>query len=594
MIPPTDDLRPSPERTSSVSVGRSPALPSAQRSPEETPPADPTTLDPARPSPERTSPVTVGRSQATLSHIIHTLQNSGPLRPAELRRLVLEAQVKQEDLLPWADFEHPVADSYGRKLAYKEGHFEIMVMSWLPGDFSSLHDHGFTQYGAVQVFGAAEHAVFHVEEDSIRTLARWTLQPGEVVSVSHSLVHQMGNPGTERFLSLHVYGTPEAPESITGEARVFDLHRQVIQRVNGGVFFALPSEEVVREEPGPEPDFPTHLRYLIELQRRLQRMADAGIQRAEAPLLDTLQALSSPAHRERITCCLRDRTDANGHSTDSVYWKIINRELREMAAFQRGHTGPAADAFHRYAELYDAVICRPCLHDFMAAYLRFFFHETQTPPAQTRILSIGCGTGLVEAHIISELGADPQKLLGMDISPAMVAEAQRRIHAVQGDIFTFDTETGNWDVAFSGLNVFHYLDHRRFDEAVRHTASLLRSGGWFIGDFITPDHIRWYPNVLFSADGKVISLRTPHLVEDSGALFQESEIINISFQQGLMEVTDAGRHRRYLPALHRVRSSFEQAFGGTVRLFDAHSLAPIPADADSCASTRYVVMAQKK
>ncbi|HRF39780.1 MAG TPA: hypothetical protein PK198_13400, partial [Saprospiraceae bacterium] len=107
MIPPTDDLRPSPERTSSVSVGRSPA---------------------------------------TLSHIIHTLQNSGPLRPAELRRLVLEAQVKQEDLLPWADFEHPVADSYGRKLAYKEDHFEIMVMSWLPGDFSSLHDHGFTQY----------------------------------------------------------------------------------------------------------------------------------------------------------------------------------------------------------------------------------------------------------------------------------------------------------------------------------------------------------------------------------------------------------------------------------------------------------------
>ncbi|HRF39659.1 MAG TPA: hypothetical protein PK198_12795, partial [Saprospiraceae bacterium] len=93
---------------------------------------------------------------------------------------------------------------------------------------------------------------------------------------------------------------------------------------------------------------------------------------------------------------------------------------------------------------------------------------------------------------------------------------------------------------------------------------------------------------------KVISLRTPHLVEDSGALFQESEIINISFQQGPMEVTDAGRHRRYLPALHRVRSSFEQAFGGTVRLFDAHSLAPIPADADSCASTRYVVMAQKK
>lgn len=597
MAPPTDAFHPSPEETPAALSTQLDSL----HSPEGTPSTNPTTLDPARPSPEGTPSVSVGRSPAlsvgrspALSHIIQTLQNSGVLRPAELRRLVLEAQVKQEDLMPWADFEHPVADSYGRKLVYKEDHFEIMVMSWLPGDFSGLHDHGFTQYGAVQVFGAAEHAVFHVEEDTIRTLARWMLQPGEAVSVSHSLVHQMGNPGQERFLSLHVYGTPEAPESITGEARVFDLHRQVIQRVDGGVFFALPPQAVVREEPGPEPDFPTHLRYLIELQRRLQRMADAGIQRAVEPLQATLQALSSPAHCERVTCCLRERTDASGHSTDSVYWKIINRELREMAALQRGHTTPAADAFHRYAELYDAVICQPCLDDFMAAYLQFFFQQTQVQPAQVRILSIGCGTGLVEAYMIAELGADSGKLLGMDISPSMVAEAQGRIQAVQGDIFTFDTNAGNWDVAFSGLNVFHYLDHRRFDEAVRHTATLLCPGGWFIGDFITPDHIRWYPNVFFSADGKVISLRTPHLVEDGGALFQESEIINISFQQGHMEVTDAGRHRRYLPALHRVRRSFEQAFGGPVQLFDAHSLAPIPADADSCASTRYIVMAQKK
>ncbi len=530
---------------------------------------------------------------ASLRRIVSTLRSAAALRPMELRRAVVDAGVKEEELMPWADFDHPVEDSYGRKLVYKEDNFEIMVMSWSPGDFSGLHDHGFTQYGAVQVFGPAEHAVFHVEEDTIRTLARWMLRPGEAISVSHSLVHQMGNPGDTRFLSLHVYGTPEAQRNITGEARVFDLQRQVIQRVDGGVFFALPPGAAVREEPGPEADFPTHLRYLIELQRRLQRMADAGKLRAAEQLPAVMEALHHSAHRERITHCLRERIDANGHSTDSMYWKIINQELREMARLQSGYRTHAEDAFHRYAELYDAVICQPCLDDFMAAYLQFFSHKCHFDFSGAHILSVGCGTGLVEAYMIRELGADRDRLLGMDISPSMVAEAKHRIHAEEGDIFSFQKGAGTWDLVFSGLNVYHYLDHLRFDEAIARTAALLKPGGWFVGDFITPDHIRWYPNVLFSTDGQVISLRTPHLVEQNGALFQESEIVNVSFQQGHMEVTDAGRHRRYLPALHRVRRSFEQAFSKNVQIFDAVSLEPVSHQADSCASTRYVVMAQK-
>ncbi|MBK8652429.1 MAG: hypothetical protein IPN20_00430 [Haliscomenobacter sp.] len=51
-------------------------------------------------------------------------------------------------ITPWADFDHPDADSYGRKMAYKGPNFEIMVMSWKPGDFSSIHDHGHTQWGS--------------------------------------------------------------------------------------------------------------------------------------------------------------------------------------------------------------------------------------------------------------------------------------------------------------------------------------------------------------------------------------------------------------------------------------------------------------
>ncbi len=530
---------------------------------------------------------------ASLQRIVEALRQRTSLRPMQLKRIVEQASVQAEDLAPWADFAHPIADSYGRKLVYRESRFEIMVMSWLPGDFSGLHDHGYTQYGAVQVFGEAEHAAFHVEEDTIRTLARWTLRPGEVISVSHSLVHQMGNPGREPFLSLHVYGTPEAHENITGEARVFDLERQVIQRVNGGVFFALPPEAVVREEPGPEADFPTYLRYLIEWQRRLQRMADAGIESATQELPRVMAAIESVTHRERLAFCIRERSNAEGHSTDSVYWKILNQELREMARLQRSQRLAPSDAFERYAELYDAVIGRHCLRDFMADYLRFFAAQCDFNFSSARVLSAGCGTGLAERFMIDALGVKPENLLGIDISSSMVAVAQKRIRVQTGDICTFAEGAGAWDLVFSGLNVYQYLSPAQFEQAVQNTANLLRPGGWFVGDFITPDHIRWYPNVIFSDDGNVISLRTPHLVEDSGRLFQESEIVNVSFLQGYMEVSDAGRHRRFLPALERVRHWFERWFG-SVQVYDAVTREPVHPEADSCTSTRYVIFARKK
>ncbi len=87
-----------------------------------------------------------------LQQIIRFVHQKSPLKPADLRKAILESGITEQDLLPWADFNHPVEDSYGRKLVYKEDNLEIMVMSWQPGDFSGLHDHGHTEYGAVKVF----------------------------------------------------------------------------------------------------------------------------------------------------------------------------------------------------------------------------------------------------------------------------------------------------------------------------------------------------------------------------------------------------------------------------------------------------------
>ena len=270
---------------------------------------------------------------SSLNYIIEELKKHRRLKPAEIRRIILEAKVQPEDLAPWADFNHPVADSYGRKLVYDGGNFEVMVMSWQPGDFSTIHDHGSTQWGAVQIFGPAEHATFRVEDDSLSTLARWQVEPGEVVGVSHSLVHQMGNPTSDqRFLSLHVYGLAENIDSVTGDARVFDLENNTIQRVDGGVFFALPPDEVKRLEAAPAPDWPTRLRHMVELVKRLRKMETAGQpcehKNLEKAIEDTfsLQQLGQLRHH------VQKIVDHGG--LESKAWRLLKLEIGKAAKLQ--------------------------------------------------------------------------------------------------------------------------------------------------------------------------------------------------------------------------------------------------------------------
>lgn len=532
---------------------------------------------------------------SSLAYIAEKLETNRHLKPSEMRKLILDANVKVDELMHWADFDHPVQDSYGRNLVYKGNNFEIMVMSWCPGDFSTIHDHGHTQWGAVQTFGPAEHATFRVEDGAIHTLARWQMNPGEAIGVHHNLVHQMGNATKDKsFVSLHVYGEPEDVDNVTGDARVFDLENGTIQRVDGGVFFALPSSGIKKLEKGPKGDYPTRLRHMVELIRRLMKMEQHQIS-SERQLNEIIADFMAPDNIKDLLAALESVTDTNGHQNNSVFWRILNWELKEAAQLQDAILSDenAGDQFHQYASLYDEVICKPCLNGFMGKYLHFFKAHTHIDFSNKSVLSIGCGTGLVEEYMIKQLSIPKENLYGIDISAAMIEEAQQRIHAEVGDVLTLDPAVRLWDVAYSGLNVFHYINNKQLEEAITKTANIIKPGGYFLGDFITPDHIRWYPNVIISEDQQTISLRTPELVEEEGSVFQQSEIINIQASDKL-RISYAGKHRRFLPPVNRIRYYFEKAFDGQVDLFDAVSLQPISEWADSCPSTRYIVIAQKK
>ena len=215
------------------------------------------------------SKVSIQNLPDSLQHLIFLLSQTKNLTSRQVHQSLQEAQIQQKDLMAWATFDHPVNHSYGRKLLYDGGYFEIMVMSWVPGDVSAIHDHGATQWGAVQCFGKASHWAYQLNDNLLQTQEFRQFSSGQIVRVSHELIHQMGNSSQDSFLSLHVYGINHEGQSITGNARVFDLFDNSIQYTDGGVFFCLPKAEISHKTFGLNADSASSLRHHQQMRSRI-------------------------------------------------------------------------------------------------------------------------------------------------------------------------------------------------------------------------------------------------------------------------------------------------------------------------------------
>ena len=100
------------------------------------------------------------------------------------------------------------------------------------------------------------------------------------------------------------------------------------------------------------------------------------------------------------------------------------------------------------------------------------------PLTGSRVLDAGCGSG-AQCEWLLSLGAD---VVGVDLSPAMVAEARRRCgdrgRFVVADLAEpLDLEANSFDGITCSL-VLHYL--RDWRVAMRSLATVLRPGGWLV------------------------------------------------------------------------------------------------------------------
>ena len=210
----------------------------------------------------------------SVKNLVEMLESLGKFTTKSVHGVVSECDIWDEDIEKWVDYDYPVSDSYGRKMVHNGGFFEVMIMSWRPGDYSGIHDHGKAEFGAVKIFGAAEHAIFKLEKQKLTTISREIVKSGTTLKVAPSLIHQMGNPGESNFFTLHVYGNMNLESGITNEARIFDYSRNELLFVNGGIFYLLPEDKIVRREELPEADYETRSRDLIEAAKRAKAIGN--------------------------------------------------------------------------------------------------------------------------------------------------------------------------------------------------------------------------------------------------------------------------------------------------------------------------------
>lgn len=205
----------------------------------------------------------------SLSRLVNLMDNAiqkeGKLTPKRAKEIVLQADVQLEDIMEYADFEHSIEDCYGRQLVFDGGHFEVMAMSWNAGDYSSIHNHGYTEWGVVQVFGNTHHFIYNLKGEELSFAKREILPSGTAIKVNNALIHQMGNATSERYMTLHIYGANTLDEGITADAHNFDLEFDRVVLTCGGAFFNLPEEAIhgVVGKAKPTREVFLHYAYLL-------------------------------------------------------------------------------------------------------------------------------------------------------------------------------------------------------------------------------------------------------------------------------------------------------------------------------------------
>lgn len=117
-----------------------------------------------------------------------------------------------------------------------------------------------------------------------------------------------------------------------------------------------------------------------------------------------------------------------------------------------------------------------------------------------RVLEIGCGQGYGMEIIFEKFGAG--EVTGIDLDPAMVARAQKRVarygeraHVSPGDVAAIQAADESFDAVFDFGMIHHVVD---WENAVGEVSRVLKRGGLFVFEEVSKQALdRWSYKTFF-------------------------------------------------------------------------------------------------
>jgi predicted metal-dependent enzyme (double-stranded beta helix superfamily) len=188
--------------------------------------------------------------QKSIQTVIDKLQGNLSINNSVLAEIIHSSNVTESDLKEFSEFNHNQNDSYGRRQIYKTENFGIYVMSWCKGDFTAIHSHGHSEWGAVYFLGDADHRTYFANGNELKLMSSEIIKTGSIAAVCGDLVHAMGNLSDNPFLTLHIYGSNSYKGTITEDSKVYELNKNRIRTTLGPAFLNIADDLCKADENG--------------------------------------------------------------------------------------------------------------------------------------------------------------------------------------------------------------------------------------------------------------------------------------------------------------------------------------------------------